>query len=99
MKIEAKMLSKESLLFFAEEAIKRWKVPEELLARFYRNDLVIQVERIRKQLKGIENKLSSKKISRKEYQALCAKEMQLVTLGNKKIKILNELDHGTTNKS
>lgn len=95
MKITAKMLTNESLITIVDAAIEARRLPDDILLRFYKHDLITQLKAIERSLKRLDEKAKNKKLTRKEAVAIDRKQYRLATLGNKKIAILNGLENAT----
>lgn len=95
MKIKTNQLSKKSLVEIVDVMREDHFIPDSLLLSFYKYDLASQVAAIRNELEKIGKKAKDGKLSRKAYAVLCNKESKLVALGNKKLKLYEELKDAT----
>ena len=93
VKIETKSLSKDTLVELVDIIRKETHMlPESLIVRFYRNDLINQVKGISKKYQKIEKELERGKLNIKTHNAKVNELNRLGTAGNKKLAILKELD-------
>ncbi|SHH33839.1 hypothetical protein [Desulfofustis glycolicus] len=97
MEIKTKDLSKEALTLIVETVREAKIIPDHLVKRFYRQDLVKQILAAEKQLDALEKRFKRKRIPREEHQRLMKRYRQICVTANKKIDIVRGLDDAGVN--
>lgn len=70
-------------------------LPDHLILKFYRHDIINQLQGISEEFEKLGKELDKKRLSKKVREAKLDRYYRISDLGNKKLAMLKELDNAT----